>query len=183
MEPLQGFATLGARELARLTFHRERTARRWIRAGLAPRHIVQFLRLIYYRPLGELCAAWDGWSLREGKLQAPNGYTYTPQEVMTITLRRQQIGALEQQLAALSKAAILASWRQSLLTFTHDSPHYSAFTNFPQFQLVTIHVATQGAQFHFDRRHSGDRRHHARECRRQEDRQQLLDAHLSTPDR
>ena len=95
MEPLSGFANLSAKDLARVTHSAERTARKWIRARFAPRLIVEWLRLMFDRPLGMLCQRWEGWHLRNGKLHSPEGYEFTPEEVITIPLRLQQIAQLE----------------------------------------------------------------------------------------
>jgi hypothetical protein len=97
MEPLGGFANYGAAELARLTDTAQRTARRWIRAGLAPRFVVRFLRLLRDAPLGELNASWNGWSLRRGKLVSPDGHEFTPGEVQSIPHRQMQLSELERR--------------------------------------------------------------------------------------
>lgn len=98
MEPLQGFATLGARELARLTDTAERTARRWIRNGLAPRLILRMLRTLLDGALAEIHPRWDGWTLRrDGKLHSPEGPAFTPDEIRLLPLRLQQLRALERE--------------------------------------------------------------------------------------
>lgn len=104
MRPLGGFAAYGARELARLTDHAERTTRRWIADGLAPRFVVRCLEIMCSGALGLICAQWEGWSLRDGKLQSPEGAEFTPNEVRTIPLRFQQLAALELEIRRLSKA-------------------------------------------------------------------------------
>jgi signal transduction histidine kinase len=95
MEPLGGFANFGAEELARRTLSSVRSARRWIREGLAPRLIVWCLRIMFDAPLGELSREWDGWSLRDGKLHSPEGTAFTPHEIRALPLRLQQLSALE----------------------------------------------------------------------------------------
>lgn len=97
MVPLGGFANLGAREIARLTDSAERSARRWIRDGLAPRLVVRFLQLLTDAPLGALSPPWDGWTLRRGKLCSPDGHEFAPGEIRALPLRLQQLRALERE--------------------------------------------------------------------------------------
>jgi hypothetical protein len=101
MEPLQGFANFGAHELARLALSSERSARRWIAEGFAPRLVVRFLEIVVRGPLGLICERWNGWSLRGGVLHAPTGATFTPEEIAAIPLRLQQIAELERSVATL----------------------------------------------------------------------------------
>ena len=95
----KGFANLAADHLARLTHTSLRTARRWRSTGLLPRWAFDLVTLLLDRPLGMLCSDWDGWHLRTAGIEAPNGYRFTPAEVISIPLRLQQIAALELELA------------------------------------------------------------------------------------
>jgi len=101
MDALEGFATLGAQELARVTHTAERTARRWIRDGLAPRCVLVLLRLLYRGTLGAMCREFDGWTLRAGRLNSPDGHAYSADEIRAIPTRIQQIAALERDLRVL----------------------------------------------------------------------------------
>src|SRR5688572_6070660 len=104
MEPLGSFSNLGATELARRTFTAERTTRRWIASGLAPRLELEFLRLIFDGPLGLISQSWDGWSLRRGKLRSPDGHEFTPDEIRALPLQAQRVRALECELRAIADA-------------------------------------------------------------------------------
>jgi hypothetical protein len=119
MEPLGGFANVGVPELARLTRSSVRSARRWIRDGLAPRLVMWCLRIMFDAPLGEISHEWDGWHLRKGKLESPEGHAYTPHEVRAIALRMQHVAALERELATLAKSPALGARRESS-PLSHD---------------------------------------------------------------
>ena len=97
----EGFATLAAEQLARLTRSSLRTVRRWRAAGMIPAWAHDLLTLLLDRPLGMLCAGWDGWHLRTGALQAPNGWEFSPGELLSIPLRLQQLRALELELVSI----------------------------------------------------------------------------------
>jgi hypothetical protein len=104
MEPLQGFANLGASEISRLTHSALSSARRWITERKAPWVVVAWLRLTAWGELEAISERWTGWTLRnDGKLHSPEGAAFTPAEVITIPLRLQQIASLE--LAAKQRAA------------------------------------------------------------------------------
>lgn len=95
MEPLGGYANYGAKTLSSLTGVSERTARRWIKEGLAPRAVLRCLTLLVDGRLEALSPQWAGWRLRNDKLHAPSGAAFSAIEVLTIPLRLQQIHALE----------------------------------------------------------------------------------------
>jgi len=101
MVDAEGFANLTTEALARLTRSSLRTVRRWRASGLMPRWAFDLLTLLLYRPLGMLADDWDGWHLHTSKIEAPNGYQFTPGELMTIPLRLQEIAALRSELALL----------------------------------------------------------------------------------
>lgn len=100
MVSAEGFATLTTEALARLTRSSARTVRRWRASGLMPRWAFDLLTLLLYRPLGMLADDWEGWHLKTGVIEAPNGYQFTPGELMTIPMRLQEIAALKVELAA-----------------------------------------------------------------------------------
>ncbi len=103
MEPLGRYANYGAAELARVTDTPLRTARRWIKTGLAPRLAVRFLELLDLGPLGTLCREWEGWHLWRGKLCSPEHDEYSPGEVRAIALQHQRIAALEREVRELEQ--------------------------------------------------------------------------------
>lgn len=115
MVPLGSFANLGARNLARLTHYGERTARRWIRDGLAPRVVVLCLQLMMDGDLGLISPAWDGWTLRtDGRVHSPEGPSFTPHEIRALPLWHQRMTTLEREVRILEDAARRASdYRQS----------------------------------------------------------------------
>lgn len=104
MEPLEGFATLGAAELARLTDSALRTTRRYIARGLAPRLVVRWLEVTLRGTLSLICRHWDGWTLRAGKLHSPEGHSFTPAEIRALPLQYQHISALERERRELTAA-------------------------------------------------------------------------------
>ena len=110
MEVLGRYAALGARELARLTHHGERSARRWIREGLAPRFVVVFLQLICDGDLSVIGDSWSGWTLRQdGQLHSPEGAHFSPHEIRALPLHHQRMTTLERELELLQEAAKRAS--------------------------------------------------------------------------
>lgn len=100
MERLGGFANCSPEWLAERAKTSVRTARRWIRQDLAPRVAVAFLKLVTDGALETIHSAWKDWTVRrDGKLHAPNGWTFTPAELIAIPLRYQLISELRAQLA------------------------------------------------------------------------------------
>lgn len=99
----EGFAHLDTLTLCRATFASPRTARRWKAAATLPRWAYWILSIRFGCALGSLCEAWDGWHLRRGKLEAPNGWQFTPAELIAMPLRLQEIAALRAELRLLAQ--------------------------------------------------------------------------------
>lgn len=91
MRPLGGFANFTSDALATITTTSVRTARRWKREGLAPRWVIRLLNVLLRGELAEISPAWDGWTLREGKLYSPEGSAFTPNEIRALPLRLQEM--------------------------------------------------------------------------------------------
>lgn len=115
MVSAEGFANLNPEALARLTRSSLRTVRRWRASGLIPQWAFDLLTLLLYRPLGMLAEEWDGWHLRTSVIEAPNGYQFTPGELMSIPLRLQQIRALELELARVREQQHQGTGRQPVI--------------------------------------------------------------------
>lgn len=168
MEPLEGFANYGARELARLTHSAERTARRWIHEGCAPRLVVRFLQLIFRGTLGAICQQWEGWRIDRGKIIAPNGYEFTPGELLSIPVRFAHIRELERAVRELERERLspIGAVDSLQLSISQELP-YSATqpAHVTQLCFMTVNVTTQAPQLHLDRGHRGDRREHTGETR------------------
>lgn len=73
----------------------EVTARRWKRAKKLPAAIARLLRLVLGGELGEISRAWRGWSLREGELVSPEGWTFKAGEILAIPFFRAQLAAYQ----------------------------------------------------------------------------------------
>lgn len=115
MVSAEGFANLATECLARLTWSSLRTVRRWRAAGMMPRWAFNVLTLLLQRPLGMLDEEWDGWHLRTGTIEAPNGWRFTPGELMAIPLRLQQIAALELELARIREQQHQGAGREPVI--------------------------------------------------------------------
>lgn len=96
---LGGFANYSADKLAALTFHSPRTARRWIAENLAPRIVVEWLALTHGGDLSAMDKLWAEWRLFRGELHAPNGWHFTPGELLSLPLLYQEIAALKKALS------------------------------------------------------------------------------------
>ncbi len=59
------------------------TARRWRSAG-PPKHVREFLEQFNWLP-----APFDGWAIKDGLLWTPEGDSYSPGQVRSITLFQQ----------------------------------------------------------------------------------------------
>lgn len=88
-------------QLAQLAGVSVRTARRWRSSGRMPRaaRILIALRLGWLE-LGALCPAWRGWRLAGGAIVSPEGWTFTPGELLALPIRYQQLRLEERQVAA-----------------------------------------------------------------------------------
>jgi len=83
-----------ATELAQLALTSLRTARRWMRTGLAPSLVVRWLKLRRTYQLELIHPDWEGWTLRhDGFLHSPEGFRFRPNELRTVPLMHQQISA------------------------------------------------------------------------------------------
>lgn len=88
-------------QLARLSGHSVRTARRWRAQQQAPAPVVDYLWLKLDGQLGSIDARWSGWILRHGALHHPEGWTFTPQELTALPLHLQELAALRRELSGL----------------------------------------------------------------------------------
>jgi len=84
-----------AKQISQITGVHLDTARRWKRAGSVPARYKSLVALGTGSDLGALSVAWVGWSLRDGLLTAPEGWKFTPGEVLGIPIRHQEIAALK----------------------------------------------------------------------------------------
>lgn len=71
------------------------TARRWKR-GVS--RVPVAARKLLARDLGCFDPAWEGWTLIEGRITSPEGWSYAPGEVLALVLLRQQVAALQARL-------------------------------------------------------------------------------------
>lgn len=81
-----------AAEIARLCGVDVATARRWKRGKS---RIPKCARTLLVGDLSALDPAWRGWTLKAGKITSPEGWQYSPGEVLSLALLRQQIAHLE----------------------------------------------------------------------------------------
>lgn len=106
MDPLGGFANYGAVALAELALTSVRSARRWIRTGLAPTIVMRWLQFKVCAQLAVIHPKWEGWTLRrDGKLHSPEGFQFTPDELRAMPLRYQEISALRLEIRQLATQA------------------------------------------------------------------------------
>lgn len=86
---------VGARMLAERTGVSLATARRWKRARRIPAAIARFIQVAIFGELGVISRAWRGWSLRDGALVSPEGWTFSPGEILSLPFLRQQLAAYQ----------------------------------------------------------------------------------------
>jgi Phage protein len=85
--------TESAELLAAITGVDISTARRWKRAGKLPATAARLLSIVV---LGDITVlGFTGWRILRGELISPEGWTYSPGEVMALTLLRQRVAHLE----------------------------------------------------------------------------------------
>lgn len=106
---LGGFANYSAEKLAVLCFASVRSARRWKQTGFAPAIAVAWLELTHYGALNRLSLSWDAWRIRDDELHAPNGYAFTPGELIAIPLLHQQLATLRRESEELREQLARAS--------------------------------------------------------------------------
>jgi hypothetical protein len=82
--------------LADLTGVDVSTARRWKRAGKLPAPILRLLALCLLGRLDLL--GWDGWTLLDGSLQSPEGWAFSPGEVLALPLLRLQLAQAQAEI-------------------------------------------------------------------------------------
>ena len=68
------------------------TARRWKR-GIS--RIPVAAKKLLAGDLSAFGREWRGWTIRDGKIVSPEGWAYTPGEVLSLTLLRAQVAHLE----------------------------------------------------------------------------------------
>lgn len=68
------------------------TARRW-KSGVS--RIPATASAILARDLAAFDPAWRGWTVRAGKIISPEGWAYSPGEVLSLTFLRSQVANLE----------------------------------------------------------------------------------------
>jgi transcriptional regulator with XRE-family HTH domain len=90
---------LTAARLAELCKVSQTTASRWRRLRRVPEIHSRLLRILLAGELGSLAPAWSGFTLRDGQLITPEGWTISPGEICAIPFRIQQLRALEIELA------------------------------------------------------------------------------------
>lgn len=109
MDALGGFANYGPEKLAALALASVRSARRWIRSGVAPALVVRWLQFKVCAQLAVIHPKWDGWTLRrDGKLHSPEGFQFAPDELRAIPLRYQEISALRLEIRQLAAQPVPA---------------------------------------------------------------------------
>lgn len=82
--PLDGWARLGAHELARICKVSLRTAHHWISTDRMPERARQWLRLTHYGELGAISKTWGGWKLYLSGLCSPSGLCFKPSDIEII---------------------------------------------------------------------------------------------------
>lgn len=89
-----------ADELAAVAGCSVRTIRRWRAAGTIPQHVARAAGVLLAGWLGAIHPAWRGYRvLRSGELAAPGGVALKPGEIAAVPVLRQQVRALEAELA------------------------------------------------------------------------------------
>lgn len=86
------------KELSRLCGVTERTARRWKDGTRCPPESA--LRILR-RDLGLFSEKWRGWTVNDGDLVSPEGWTISRNDALAVPLMHGQISALRSELATL----------------------------------------------------------------------------------
>jgi len=92
-----GFANYSAEALAEFARCSLRTAWRWKKTNKLPAMVHACLAFLTRGDLGKLHADWQGFFIRKGRIETPEGIDYSPDEVRTIMLRLQHVAELEMQ--------------------------------------------------------------------------------------
>lgn len=88
--PLDGWARLGAPQLAAICKVSRRTAHHWIATNRMPERARQWLHLTHYGELGTICKTWNGWKLYLSGLCSPSGLCFTPADIEALPLMRDE---------------------------------------------------------------------------------------------
>jgi len=141
MEPLGGFANLSAQSLARLCFVSVRTARRWLRAGMAPKLAVEWLVLVHRGDLSKINAQWSEWCLRrDGTLGNAHGWQFTVHEIMAIPFLQSALSAYRVEVRRLrDKLKRSQALQPVTVTMTMQLPATSlSLDDFATFEPITF---------------------------------------------
>lgn len=82
------------------------TARRWRRGETVPAPVARLIELAQHGALGLLDQAWRDWRLVRGRLCGPDGFNFSPGEVLAIPYLHGLIASLKCEL----KFAAQADW-------------------------------------------------------------------------
>lgn len=74
-----------------------RSARRYKAAGILPFPYALMWAVLGLGDLGALDAAFRGWTVRQGRIFAPEGYGFTAGELRAIPLRWQELRELQRE--------------------------------------------------------------------------------------
>lgn len=121
------FANLPSQILCEQLFASPRSVRRWKQTDRVPALVRFVLELLHYGELKSIARAFEGWALRNGMLHAPNGWKFTPGELLSIPMLHQQLAALRRERDALAEQLTRASLakapacstRRKSLTLSH----------------------------------------------------------------